>query len=196
MKELVKISGLTVRFYTYEGVVLALDNLDLGIDQRETLGLVGETGCGKTMTALSILRLIPPPGKIECGSILFNADGGMEAVDLLKISEDEIRAIRGSRIAMIFQEPGAALNPVFTIGDQIAEVILLHRREEMVRQALKTVVGLRRTKVADLFARCSNLPGQSRRGCTMIWPGTRNRYRRRMHRPHPPVAPASVAHQQ
>jgi peptide/nickel transport system ATP-binding protein len=139
MKELVKISGLTVRFYTYEGVVLALDNLDLGIDQRETLGLVGETGCGKTMTALSILRLIPPPGKIECGSILFNADGGSEAVDLLKISEAEIRSIRGSRIAMIFQEPGAALNPVFTIGDQIAEVILLHRREEVVRQALKTV---------------------------------------------------------
>jgi peptide/nickel transport system ATP-binding protein len=142
MKDLVKISGLTVRFYTYEGVVLALDKLDLGIGQRETLGLVGETGCGKTMTALSILRLIPPPGKIECGSILFNADRGKEAVDLLKISEAEIRAIRGSRIAMIFQEPGAALNPVFTIGDQIAEVILLHRREEMVRQALKTVVGL------------------------------------------------------
>src|SRR4030043_457094 len=138
MKELVKISGLTVRFYTYEGVVLALDNLDLGIDQRETLGLVGETGCGKTMTALSILRLIPPPGKIECGSILFNADGGLEAVDLLKISEAEIRSIRGSRIAMIFQEPGAALNPVFTIGDEIAEVILLHRRDEVVRQALKT----------------------------------------------------------
>jgi len=142
MKELVKISGLTVRFYTYEGVVLALDNLELGIDQRETLGLVGETGCGKTMTALSILRLIPPPGKIECGSILFNANGGLEAVDLLKISEDEIRAIRGCRIAMIFQEPSAALNPVFTIGDQIAEVILLHRRQEMVVQALKTVAGL------------------------------------------------------
>jgi peptide/nickel transport system ATP-binding protein len=142
MKELVKISGLTLRFYTYEGVVQALDNLDLAIDQRETLGLVGETGCGKTMTALAILRLIPPPGKIESGSILFNADRGSEAVDLLKISEAEIRAIRGSRIAMIFQEPGAALNPVFTIGDQIAEVILLHRREEMVRQALKTVVGL------------------------------------------------------
>ena len=142
MKELVKISGLTVRFYTYDGIVLALDNLDLGIDQRETLGLVGETGCGKTMTALSILRLIPPPGKIESGSILFNADRGSEAVDLLKITEAEIRAIRGSRIAMIFQEPGAALNPVFTIGDQIAEVILLHRRDEMVRQALKTVVGL------------------------------------------------------
>ncbi len=142
MKELVKISGLTVRFYTYEGVVLALDNLDLGIGRRETLGLVGETGCGKTMTALSILRLIPPPGKIESGSILFNANGGGEAVDLLKISEAEIRAIRGARIAMIFQEPGAALNPVFTIGDQIAEVILLHRREEMVRQALRTVVDL------------------------------------------------------
>ncbi|MDM7999375.1 MAG: ABC transporter ATP-binding protein [Dehalococcoidia bacterium] len=142
MQELLKIDGLTVRFYTYEGVVLALDNLDLAVGQQETLGLVGETGCGKTMTALSILRLIPPPGKIESGSILFNADGDSEAVDLLKISEAEMRAVRGSQISMIFQEPSAALNPVFTIGEQIAEVILLHRHQEMVREALKTVTKL------------------------------------------------------
>ena len=139
MNELVRIRGLTVRFYTYEGVVQALDSLDLDINQQETFGLVGETGCGKTLTALSILRLIPPPGKIECGSISFNADSGNGPIDLLSISEKEIRSIRGSKISMVFQEPSAALNPVYTIGDQISEVILLHRRQELGKEARGTV---------------------------------------------------------
>ena len=89
------------------------------VREGETLGLVGETGSGKTITGLALLRLIMPPGKIEGGSILFGSDAG--TVDLLKISETEMRKIRGSQIAMIFQEPGAALNPVFTIGDQLTE---------------------------------------------------------------------------
>jgi peptide/nickel transport system ATP-binding protein len=139
MNELVRIRGLTVKFYTYEGVVQALDSLDLDINQQETFGLVGETGCGKTMTALSILRLIPPPGKIEYGSISFNADSGNGPIDLLSISEKEIRSIRGSRISMVFQEPSAALNPVYTIGNQISEVILLHRRQELGKEAQGTV---------------------------------------------------------
>ena len=109
MDELLKIRGLTVRFYTYDGVVQALENVDLDINQKETFGLVGETGCGKTLTALSILRLIPPPGRVECGSICFNIDDRNEPVDLLTISEDEIRAIRGSKISMVSQEPSAAL---------------------------------------------------------------------------------------
>jgi peptide/nickel transport system ATP-binding protein len=139
MDELLRIRGLTVRFYTYDGVVQALENVDLDINQKETFGLVGETGCGKTLTALSILRLIPPPGRIECGSICFNIDDRNEPVDLLTISEDEIRAIRGSKISMVFQEPSAALNPVYTIGDQISEVILLHRRQELGQRALEAV---------------------------------------------------------
>lgn len=139
MDELLKIRGLTVRFYTYDGVVQALENVDLDINQKETFGLVGETGCGKTLTALSILRLIPPPGRVECGSICFNIDDGNEPVDLLTISEDEIRAIRGSKISMVFQEPSAALNPVYTIGDQISEVILLHRGQELGQRALEAV---------------------------------------------------------
>jgi len=139
MNELVKIEGSNVRFYTYNGVVQAVDNLDLDIRQKETFGLVGETGCGKTITALSILRLIPSPGRIESGSVYFNADSGNEPIDLLAISEGEIRAIRGSKISMIFQEPSAALNPVFTIGDQISEVILLHRQPELTQNALEAV---------------------------------------------------------
>jgi peptide/nickel transport system ATP-binding protein len=135
--ELIKISGLNVRFHTYEGIVEALNGVNLTIFDGETLGLVGETGSGKTVTGLAILRLIMPPGKIESGSIFFNPDG-QEPIDLLKISEADMRAVRGSQIAMVFQEPGAALNPVFTIGDQLTEGIILHRSEEVKGLALET----------------------------------------------------------
>ena len=135
MKDLVRIRDLSVRFYTYEGVVYAIDDLDLEIRQGETLGIVGETGSGKSMTALAILRLVPSPGRIESGSIaFFDKDSGNE-IELLKLREDRMRAIRGNKISMVFQEPGAALNPVYTIGDQISEVLLLHRRRELARQA-------------------------------------------------------------
>ena len=141
MENLIRIRDLSVHFYTYEGVVYAIDDLDLEIRQGETLGVVGETGSGKTMTALAILRLIPYPGKIESGSIMFR-DGAKEEVDLLKLSEDQMRSIRGNRISMVFQEPGAALNPVYTIGDQISEVFLLHRRKELARRAKERVDNL------------------------------------------------------
>jgi peptide/nickel transport system ATP-binding protein len=155
MDELLKIRGLTVKFYTYDGVVQALQNVDLDINHRETFGLIGETGCGKTLTALSILRLVPLPGRIENGSIYFNADAIDRPVNMLTISEDAIREIRGSKISMIFQEPSAALNPVYTIGDQISEVILLHRRQEVGRSALYAVNMLlsRRKGLIRLLAR-------------------------------------------
>ena len=139
MDEQLRIRGLTVKFHTYEGIVLALENLDLDIYQKETFGLVGETGCGKTITAFSILRLIPPPGRIECGNIFFKTDNQNGYLDLLTLSEKEMRGLRGSSISMVFQEPSAALNPVFTIGDQIAEALLLHRREEINQKALSSV---------------------------------------------------------
>jgi len=139
MDKLLQIRGLTARFYTYDGIVLALDNLNLDINEKETFGLVGETGCGKTLTALSIMRLIPPPGRIECGNIYFYADSNDEPIDLLNISENEMRKIRGSKISMVFQEPSAALNPVFTIGDQISEAVLIHRRQELASSALATI---------------------------------------------------------
>jgi len=138
MNKLVEIKGVSINFYTYEGVVRAISNLDLDIYQGETLGLVGETGCGKTVAALSILRLIMPPGRIESGQIIFYSNGD-KPTDLLAIAESKIRTIRGSQISMVFQEPGAALNPVYTIGDQITEVILLHRKQELAGKALITL---------------------------------------------------------
>jgi peptide/nickel transport system ATP-binding protein len=142
MKDLLRIRDLSVRFYTYEGIVHAIDDLDLDIRQGETLGIVGETGSGKSMTALAILRLVPYPGKIESGSIvLSDRDSGGE-LELLKLREHSMRAIRGNKISMVFQEPGAALNPVFTIGSQISEVFLLHRRQELGRRAKQRVDSL------------------------------------------------------
>jgi peptide/nickel transport system ATP-binding protein len=139
MENLIRITDLSVRFHTYEGIVHAIDDLDLDIKQGETLGIVGETGSGKTMTALAILRLIPYPGKIESGSIIFLDTDRRSEFDLLKLSEDKMRAIRGNKISMVFQEPGVALNPVYTIGDQISEVYLLHRRRLLGKRANEQV---------------------------------------------------------
>lgn len=138
MSNLLSIKGLTVRFYTYDGIVTAVNNVNLNIKHGETYGIVGETGCGKTMTALSILRLIPPPGKIDEGIIDFQYKDN-KPDDLLKISEDTIRSIRGNKISMIFQEPNSALNPVYTIGDQISESILLHRLKAVLERILGNI---------------------------------------------------------
>ncbi|MEK6710624.1 MAG: ABC transporter ATP-binding protein, partial [Nitrospinota bacterium] len=119
---ILEIRDLKTYFYTPEGVVRAVDGVTYSLKAGETLGVVGESGCGKTVTALSILRLIPePPGKIFGGGIFF------EGRDLTQISARELRKVRGNRIAMIFQEPMTSLNPVFTIGFQIAEAIMLHQ---------------------------------------------------------------------
>ena len=118
---LLKIHNLHTYFYTDDGVAKAVDGVDLELEEGGTLGVVGESGCGKSVTALSIMRLIPdPPGKIVTGEILFNG------TDLLSFSEAAMRKIRGRSISMIFQEPMTSLNPVFQIGDQISEVLRLH----------------------------------------------------------------------
>jgi len=116
------VEDLVIGFKTPEGFGRAVDGVSFSIEANETLGLVGESGCGKTVTALSILRLIQePPGKITGGRILF------EGQDLLSLPSEQLRQIRGNRIAMIFQEPMTALNPVFTVGDQIGEVFRIHQ---------------------------------------------------------------------
>ena len=120
---LLSVRDLKTYFYTDEGVVRAVDGLSYDLHRGETLGIVGESGSGKSVHALSIMRLIPtPPGKIVGGQILF------EGRDLLKLSDEGIRRIRGNRIAMVFQEPMTSLNPVLTIGEQIAEAVMLHQK--------------------------------------------------------------------
>jgi len=121
MPNLLEIHNLKTYFYSGPETLKAIDGIDITVAAGETLALVGESGCGKSMTALSILRLVPEPGRIAEGRIEFSGE------DLLLLPEEEIRRIRGNRIAMIFQEPMTSLNPVFRVGDQIFEVLRLHR---------------------------------------------------------------------
>ena len=117
-EHLLEIRSLKTYFDVRGGVLKAVDDVSFTIEAGETLGLVGESGCGKTVTANSIMRLVPiPPGRIAGGEILF------EGIDILKLPASEMRKVRGSKISMIFQEPMTSLNPVFTVGDQVAEVI-------------------------------------------------------------------------
>ena len=120
-RPLLEVKGLRTSFYTRDGVIRAVDGIDFHVDRRVVLGLVGESGCGKSVTSLSVLRLIPKPGRIEAGEVLF------EGNDLLKVDSDAMRKIRGEQIAMIFQQPTSALNPVWDVGRQIAEVLEIHR---------------------------------------------------------------------
>src|SRR3990172_8595114 len=125
---LLEVRNLTTQFHTQDGVVKAVNGVSYGVSRGETIALVGESGCGKTVSALSILRLIPePPGKVISGEILF------DGLDLLKLSKEEMRKIRGAKIAMIFQEPLTSLNPILTIGRQITEALEQH--QQMSRQA-------------------------------------------------------------
>jgi peptide/nickel transport system ATP-binding protein len=118
---LLEIKGLTTQFHLPGGVLRAVDGVDLTLEPGETLALVGESGCGKSITAASIMRLVAPPGRIVAGQVLF------KGVDLLQLPAEEMRGIRGNQIAMVFQDPMTSLNPVFTIGNQVAEGLRIHR---------------------------------------------------------------------
>ena len=141
---LLDIRNLKTYFYTYKGVVKALEGVNLRIGANELLGLVGETGCGKTVTGLSILRLIDSPGKIIGGEIVFGGE------DLLKLSENEMsERIRGKKISMIFQEPRSSLNPTYTVGSQISEAIRLHQRVDKREAFERSISILRQTGMPD-----------------------------------------------
>jgi oligopeptide/dipeptide ABC transporter ATP-binding protein len=125
---LIDIRDLRAYFYTEDGVVRAVDGVNFTIEPEKTLGVVGESGCGKSVTALSIMGLIQmPPGKIEAGEILYHRNGNVMDLTKLNPKGHEMRSIRGNEIAMIFQEPMTSLNPVYTIGNQIMEAIMLHQ---------------------------------------------------------------------
>lgn len=119
-QNILEVKGLTTKFKLEDGILTAVDDISFSVRENSTLGIVGESGCGKSVTAFSILRLIPPPGKITSGEVIFNGE------DLMKKTKKQMRSIRGKSIGMIFQEPMTSLNPVFTVGDQIDEVLKLH----------------------------------------------------------------------
>jgi peptide/nickel transport system ATP-binding protein len=133
MPRLLETVDLVTNFYTYEGVVKALNKVSLVLDSGSTYGLVGESGCGKSVTVRSIMRIVPEPGRIEGGKIVVYLDEAdrRNGIDLLKQSETYMESLRGDRISMIFQEPNAALNPTMSIGDQVAESFLFHQKQEM-----------------------------------------------------------------
>lgn len=156
MKEtLLEINNLQTYFRTDEGVAKAVDGVDLKMPRGQTLGLVGESGCGKSVTALSIMRLIPnPPGRIVGGEIIF------EGHDLLRLTKSEMRTVRGNTISMIFQEPMTALNPVYRVGSQMAEVIQLHQKvgkREAMDRALEMLC---KVGIADPERRLKEYPHQ------------------------------------
>ena len=151
--DLLCVDSLKTTYYTFEGAVPAVDGVSFSIKEGETVGIVGESGCGKSVTALSVMRLVSyPPGKIEAGHIWF------EGEDLLTKSPEEMRAIRGDKIAMIFQEPMTSLNPVYTIGDQIAEVLEYHRGCSKAEALERTTSLLTAVGMSDPERRCNQYP--------------------------------------
>ena len=155
MGTLLRVKDLRTYFYTEEGVVKAVDGVSYEVEEGETLALVGESGCGKSVSALSILRLIPnPPGQIVGGEIWFDGQ------DLLKLDEDEIRRIRGNRIAMVFQEPMTSLNPVLTIGRQLTEAIELHLKYDKEQARKRAIELLEMVGIPEAPTRLNDYPHQ------------------------------------
>jgi peptide/nickel transport system ATP-binding protein len=156
---LLEINNLVTAFHTPAGRVPAVDGVSLSIERGKTLGLVGESGCGKSVTAMSILRLVAAPGVIEAGEILLrDASGGV--LNLVTLPEPRLREVRGGRIGMIFQEPMTSLNPVFTIGDQIAEAVLLHRDVSRAEARGRALEMLELVRMADPKRRLDEYPHQ------------------------------------
>jgi peptide/nickel transport system ATP-binding protein len=133
MAKLIESDNLITNFYTYEGVVKALNRVSLVVNHGTTFGLVGESGCGKSVTVRSMMRIVQEPGKVEGGKVILFLDntGKDKGIDLLQQSEAYMESLRGDQISMIFQEPNAALNPIMSIGDQVIESFMFHKKQEM-----------------------------------------------------------------
>ncbi|MDM8527090.1 ABC transporter ATP-binding protein [Anaerolineales bacterium HSG24] len=155
MAPLLDVNNLTTHFYTQDGVVKAVNGISYTVDERETVGIVGESGSGKSVGVMSLMRLIPtPPGKIVDGQVTFNGQ------DLLTLSNDEIRSIRGNKIAMIFQDPMTSLNPVLTIGRQISEAVELHLGLDKKQARTRTIELLELVGIPSAGDRVDNYPHQ------------------------------------
>jgi len=154
MEKVLVLNDLRTFFYTREGVAKAVNGVSLFLDKGELIGLVGESGCGKSVTGLSILRLVPFPGKIVSGEIL------LDGQDLLRLSPDRMRQVRGDQISMIFQEPMISLNPAFTVGDQLMEAIRVHRQITKAEARNRAVEMLRMVEIPEAERRFKEYPHQ------------------------------------
>jgi len=154
MPHLLEIKNLQTQFQTRAGLVRAVEGVSFHLDEGELLGLVGESGCGKSITALSVMRLVAPPGNVVGGEVWFGGE------NLLKVSEGRMREIRGDRLAMIFQDPMTSLNPVFTVGEQIAEALRLHRSLNRKQAREAAVEAMREVAIPDPARRASDYPHQ------------------------------------
>jgi len=149
------VRGLRTSFDGEQGEVRAVDGVDFSLARGRTLGIVGESGCGKSVTALSIMRLVPqPPGRIDAGEVLF------EGVDLLRLPESRMRSLRGDQLSMIFQEPMTSLNPAFPVGEQIAEALLRHRNVSKPEAKQQAIEMLRRVRIPSPETRADDYPHQ------------------------------------
>ena len=154
MSKILEVRNLKTSFFTGRGVVKAVDDVSFSLKKGETLGLVGESGCGKSVTAMSIMRLISPPGRVVGGQILLNGQ------DLLGLTESEMRRVRGSKISMVFQEPMTALNPVLEVGFQIAEAVVAHEKVSRKQAWERAVESMRAVSIPDPEKRAKEYPHQ------------------------------------
>ena len=157
--KLLEIEDLKTHFFVDEGVLAAVDGVSLTIDRHKTVGIIGESGCGKTVMAQSVLQIVPPPGKVVSGRILLHANGG-PPVDIAGLDPfgDEIREIRGGVVSMVFQEPMTSLSPVHTVGDQVAEMILQHLTDDKAEAAERTAQLLDMVGIPDAKGRMASYP--------------------------------------
>jgi oligopeptide/dipeptide ABC transporter ATP-binding protein len=151
---LLDVRGLSTQFATREGVLRAVDGFHLKLERGQTVGLVGESGCGKSMLAYSLLRLVPSPGRVVSGEVFWKGR------DLMRLSEEEIRKVRGREIAMVFQEPSAALNPVLTVGEQVAEPLRIHLKMSRREAKDKAAELLQAVRIPDPVRRLQDYPHQ------------------------------------
>ena len=154
MTNVLEVKDLKTYFFTDEGVVKAVDGVSFNVERGKTLGLVGESGCGKSVTAMSITRLVSPPGKIVSGQVVLNGR------NLVPLSEAEMRQVRGSQVSMIFQEPMTALNPVLDVGFQIAEAVLAHERVSKREALSRAVDAMKAVSITDAEKRAKDYPHQ------------------------------------
>ncbi|WP_457590410.1 ABC transporter ATP-binding protein [Geoglobus sp.] len=156
-EKLLEVRNLTVHFYTYAGVVKAIENVSFDMYRGETFALVGETGCGKSVTSRAITKLIESPGRIVDGEVYFYRDG--ERIELLGLSDEDIRDIRGKDIAYVFQDPQSSLDPLYTVGYQVGEAMYVHNRVRSIKEGIvKAIDILRRVLIPDPERRVKNYP--------------------------------------